>query len=79
MKNIFNTISFFILLVFAYSCSKPEGIHDDLSFIDTAASSNQNSIFDISTDNSRLYVKLRPLEKELALLKCLMDMEPVDR
>ena len=68
MKNIFNTISFFILLVFAYSCSKPEGIHDDLSFIETAASSNQNSIFDISTDNSGL-VKITPIGEGVTSFK----------
>jgi hypothetical protein len=48
------------LLTLAFSCTVPDGIDEDLSFLDTAASSNQNSIFDISTDNSGL-VKITPI------------------
>lgn len=48
-----------ILFTLTYSCTEPEGIDDDLSFLDTAASSNQNSIFHISSDNTGL-VEITP-------------------
>lgn len=42
------------------SCTEKEGIEDDLSFINTSASSNVDKIFDISNDNSG-NVKITPL------------------
>lgn len=56
------------LLSLAFSCTVPDGIDDDLSFLDTAVSSNQNSIFDISTDNSGL-VKITPIGEGVSSFK----------
>ena len=42
------------------SCTKKDGISDDLSFLKTAASANVSKIFDISNDNSG-NVKITPL------------------
>jgi hypothetical protein len=41
-----------MLLAVAVSCEKKDGIDDDLSFLGTAATSNNEKIFDISNDNS---------------------------
>ncbi len=56
IKILYSTI---ILLV-AISCTKDEGISDDLSFLNTAASANVNKVFNISNDNSG-NVKITPL------------------
>ncbi len=54
MKYILKTFVLTFLLIISNACSKPEGISDDLSFLDSASTSNLNSIFKISTDNSGL-------------------------
>lgn len=58
MKFIYS-IAFFCSLAFC-SCSKEDGIDDDLSFLNTAASANAAKIFDVSTDNSG-NVRITPL------------------
>lgn len=60
MKKIFFKYSILSLLVVAVSCTEKDGIHSDLSFLSTAATSNVSKIFDISTDNSG-NVKISPL------------------
>jgi|CXWL01.1.fsa_nt_gi hypothetical protein len=42
----------FLAVVTIISCTKKDGIDNDLSFLNTAASGNLAKIFDISTDNS---------------------------
>ncbi|MCW3073610.1 MAG: putative lipoprotein precursor [Flaviaesturariibacter sp.] len=59
MKKILFSYSAFLLMLSVISCDKKEGISDDLSFLNSAASSNVNKIFDISTDNSG-NVKITP-------------------
>lgn len=51
MKKITILAGFAILMAGA-GCEKEDGIDDDLSFLNSAASSNNNKIFDISNDNS---------------------------
>ena len=58
MQRITLIISFVALLIFTAGCEK-NGIDDDLSFLNTAASANTDKIFDISTDNSGI-VKITP-------------------
>ena len=58
--NKIKLYSAFILLLLVASCAKEDGISDDLSFLNTAASANVNRIFDISNDNSG-NVKITPL------------------
>lgn len=41
-----------VLLAVMSGCEKKDGIDDDLSFLNTATTTNNNSIFDISNDNS---------------------------
>lgn len=48
-----------VVLIGATGCKK-DGIHDDLSFLNTAATANNNVIFDISNDNSG-NVKITPI------------------
>jgi len=48
-----------LLLAVAISCSIPDGIDQDTSFLSSAASGNVSKIFDISTDNSGI-VKITP-------------------
>ena len=52
MKNIKLIFSFVLLLAVAISCSIPDGIDYDTSFLSSATSANVSSIFTISTDNS---------------------------
>ena len=53
MKNIKLIFSFVLLLAVTISCSIPDGIDQDLSFLDSTTSpSNVASIFKISNDNS---------------------------
>lgn len=59
MKNIKLIFSFVLLLAVTISCSIPDGIDQDTSFLSTAASGNVSKIFDISTDNSGV-VKITP-------------------
>lgn len=66
MKNIKITYVFGLLLLMATSCSKKEGIDQDLSSLSTAASANLAKIFDISTDNSG-NVKISPIGNGVSL------------
>jgi hypothetical protein len=59
MKNIKLIFSFVLLLAVTISCSLPDGIDQDTSFLSSAASGNVSKIFDISTDNSGV-VKITP-------------------
>ena len=59
MKKIKLIFSFVLLLAVTISCSIPDGIDQDTSFLSTAASGNVAKIFDISTDNSGT-VKITP-------------------
>jgi hypothetical protein len=59
MKNIKLIFSFVLLLAVTISCSIPDGIDQDTSFLSSAASGNVAKIFDISTDNSGI-VKITP-------------------
>ncbi|TDD95516.1 hypothetical protein [Flavobacterium cellulosilyticum] len=59
MKNIKLIFSFVLLLAVTISCSIPDGIDQDTSFLNTAVSGNISKIFDISTDNSGI-VKITP-------------------
>lgn len=59
MKNIKTLFSFVLLLSATISCSVPEGIDGNTSFLNSANSANVAKIFDISTDNSGL-VKITP-------------------
>lgn len=52
MKNIKLIFSSVLLLAVTISCSIPDGIDYDTSFLSTATSANVSKIFDISTDNS---------------------------
>jgi hypothetical protein len=54
MKKVKILLGSFLMLFLAFSCSTPNGIDEDLSFLDSATSANQNGIFSISTDNSGL-------------------------
>jgi hypothetical protein len=58
LKLIYS-IAFLAALALA-SCSKNDGVDDDLSFLSTAASADAAKIFDISTDNSG-NVRITPL------------------
>lgn len=59
-----NKIKLFIgisaMVIVMAGCSKEDGIDKDLSFLNTASSSNASKIFDISNDNSGI-VKITPL------------------
>ena len=59
MKKIFLICSVVTLFSAITGCEKKEGIDDDLSFLNGAASANNNSIFDITNDNSGI-VKITP-------------------
>ena len=59
MKNIKLIFSIVLLLAVTISCSIPDGIDQDTSFLSSAASGNVAKIFDISTDNSGI-VKITP-------------------
>lgn len=52
MKNIKLIFNFILLLAFTISCSIPDGIDYDTSFLSSAASANVAKVFDVSTDNS---------------------------
>jgi hypothetical protein len=54
-----------LLLAAAVSCTLKDGIDKDLSFLDSAVSSNLNKIFDISNDNSGK-VKITPTGEGVA-------------
>lgn len=60
MKKIKIIFSFATFLLIAASCSKKDGIDNDVSFVNSAASGNLAKIIDISTDNSGL-VKVTPI------------------
>lgn len=59
MEKIFLKYTIILLLVGIGACSKQDGIDNDLSFLNTAASANTAKIFDISNDNSGI-VKITP-------------------
>ena len=59
MNKIKIIFSFFCLLVVLGSCSKKDGISNDLSFLNSTSSSALAKIFDISNDNSG-NVKITP-------------------
>jgi hypothetical protein len=59
MKNIKLVLSLVTLLAVTISCSLPDGIDQDTSFLSSAVSGNVAKIFDISTDNSGV-VKITP-------------------
>jgi hypothetical protein len=60
MNNL--KLLYFVIIVtmITLGCTKKNGISDDLSFLQTAASANASKIFDISNDNSG-NVKITPL------------------
>ena len=58
--NQIKLYSAFLALLFITSCDKKDGISDDLSFLNSAASANVSRIFEISNDNSG-NVKITPL------------------
>src|SRR5688572_14622947 len=58
--NKIKIFSSFLLLTAAFSCSKQDGVSDDLSFLQTASTGNVKTIMDISNDNSG-NVKITPL------------------
>ena len=60
MKKINIFCSALLSMVVLFSCTKKDGIHDDLSFLNTAATSNVSNILDITSDNSGI-VKITPL------------------
>jgi hypothetical protein len=58
MKKI--TIAFsLVVLLASQSCTKKDGVNQDLSFLNSATIANSNKIFDITTDNSGS-VKITP-------------------
>jgi hypothetical protein len=59
MKKVTIICSLATLLAGTIGCGKKEGIDNDLSFLNTAATSNPGKIFDISNDNSGK-VKITP-------------------
>jgi hypothetical protein len=59
MRNIKLIFSYVLLLAVTISCSLPDGIDQDTSFLSSATSGNVSKIFDISTDNSGI-VKITP-------------------
>lgn len=60
MKKIKSIFSYLLVLLVVASCSTPDSLNDDLNYLNTASSSNNNRIFDISDDNSGL-VKITPV------------------
>ena len=52
MKNIKLIFSFVLLMTLTISCSIPDGIDYDTSFLSSAASTKVSTTFDISNDNS---------------------------
>lgn len=52
MKKITIICTTLAMIFIMAGCEKKEGLDDDLSFLNTASTSNTNSIFDISNDNS---------------------------
>jgi hypothetical protein len=65
MKKINLICSILFFIVVASSCTKIEGIDQDLSFLNSVNSSNLDKIFDISTDNSGI-VKITPTGEGVA-------------
>jgi hypothetical protein len=65
MKKINFICSILFFIVVASSCTKIEGIDQDLSFLNTVNSANLDKVFDISTDNSGI-VKITPLGEGVA-------------
>ncbi len=59
MKNIKLIFGFVLLLAVTISCTIPDGINQDTSFLSSVASANVSKIFNISTDNSGI-VRITP-------------------
>src|SRR5215216_2409247 len=59
MKKLTIIFSLAALLAGAIGCEKKEGIDDDLSFLNSATTTNPGKVFDISNDNSG-NVKITP-------------------
>lgn len=59
MKQTTKIFHLIFLMIIAVGCAKEEGINDDLSFLNSAASANVAKIFEISNDNSG-NVKITP-------------------
>jgi hypothetical protein len=60
MKKLTFIFGFAFLFFASISCTQKDGIDKDLTFLDSAVSSNDNKIFDISNDNSGT-VKITPI------------------
>lgn len=60
MKNLKLICSILFFIVVASSCTKIEGIDQDLSFLNSVSPANLDKIFDITTDNSGV-VKITPV------------------
>jgi hypothetical protein len=52
MKKVKILMGMAVMLAVMSGCEKKDGIDDDLSFLNSATTTNNNSIFDISNDNS---------------------------
>ncbi len=65
MKKMKLICSLLFLIVAASSCTKIEGVDQDLSFLNSINSANPSKIFDISNDNSG-NVKITPLGEGIA-------------
>ncbi|MGZ8561370.1 MAG: hypothetical protein ACXWV3_07230 [Flavisolibacter sp.] len=59
MKKVKLILGMAAIVAVMSGCEKKDGIDDDLSFLNTATTTNNNSIFDISNDNSG-NVKITP-------------------
>ena len=59
MKNIKLIFGFVLLLAVTISCSIPDGIDQDTSFLSSVASANVSKVFNISNDNSGI-VRISP-------------------
>jgi hypothetical protein len=59
MKKVTLIFSLAALMAATAGCEKKDGIDDDLSFLNSAATSNNSKVFDISNDNSG-NVKITP-------------------
>lgn len=68
MKNRIFILSLILMLFLTWSCTIPDGIDDDLSFLDSIGSAEQDGIFTITKDNSGL-VSVRPVGEGVAYSK----------
>lgn len=68
MKNKLILLISFIALSMIWSCTIPDGIDDDLSFLDSVASTDHDGVFNITKDNSGLVV-ITPTGEGIAYAK----------